>query len=129
MADYPSWGTYRPPHAKGKGEGGPEAAEAHRIRITLTSCDVKAVEKVSADLIRGSKDKGLKVRGPIRMPRKILRLVSRQAPSGQGTQTFDTLEMRMYKRVVDLEAPTEVVRQITSISIEPNVQVEVTIAD
>ena len=35
----------------------------HRIRITLTSRNVKNLEKVCADLIRGAKDKRLKVKG------------------------------------------------------------------
>ncbi|CAD7689900.1 unnamed protein product [Nyctereutes procyonoides] len=67
----------------------PEVA-IHRIRITLTSCNVKSLEKVCADLIRGAKEKNLKVKGPV---------------------------------------PSEIVKQITSISIEPGVEVEVTIAD
>uniref|UniRef100_A0A8D2FVS8 Small ribosomal subunit protein uS10 n=1 Tax=Theropithecus gelada TaxID=9565 RepID=A0A8D2FVS8_THEGE len=69
----------------------PEVA-IHRIRITLTSRNVKSLEKVCADLIRGAKEKNLKVKGPVRIP-------------------------------------SEIVKQITSISIEPGVEVEVTIAD
>ncbi|XP_045311163.1 40S ribosomal protein S20 isoform X1 [Leopardus geoffroyi] len=47
----------------------PEVA-IHRIRITLTSRNVKSLEKVCADLIRGAKEKNLKVKGPVRMPTK-----------------------------------------------------------
>lgn len=43
----------------------------HRIRITLTSRNVKSLEKVCADLIRGAKEKNLKVKGPVRMPTKV----------------------------------------------------------
>uniref|UniRef100_A0A8C5MAN5 Small ribosomal subunit protein uS10 domain-containing protein n=1 Tax=Leptobrachium leishanense TaxID=445787 RepID=A0A8C5MAN5_9ANUR len=35
----------------------------HHIRITLTSRDVKSLEKVCADLIRGAKEKNLKMKG------------------------------------------------------------------
>jgi small subunit ribosomal protein S20e len=35
----------------------------------------------------------------------------------------------VHKRVIDLHSPSEVVKQITSITIEPGVEVEVTIAD
>lgn len=38
-------------------------------------------------------------------------------------------QMRIHKRVIDLHSPSEIVKQITSISIEPGVEVEVTIAD
>ena len=37
--------------------------------------------------------------------------------------------MRIHKRILDLHSPSEVVRQITNISIEPGVDVEVTIAN
>ena len=46
-----------------------------------------------------------------------------------GTNTWDRFEMRIHKRLIDLHSPSEIVKQITSISIEPGVEVEVTIAD
>merc|ERR1712146_677337 len=46
-------------------EEDPAAAKVHRIRITLTSRNVKNLEKVCADLIRGAKEKRLKVKGPV----------------------------------------------------------------
>mmetsp|Transcript_655 Transcript_655/g.1361 ORF Transcript_655/g.1361 Transcript_655/m.1361 type:complete len:120 (-) Transcript_655:71-430(-) len=101
----------------------------HRIRITLTSKNVKNLEKVCADLIRGAKEKMLRVKGPVRMPTKTLRITTRKGPSGQGTSTFDCFEMRIHKRLIDLHSPADVVKQITSISIEPGVEVEVTIND
>ena len=103
----------------------------HKIRITLTtSKSVANLEKVCADLIRGARDeKGLKVRGPVRMPTKVLRLTTRKSPCGEGTNTWDRFEMRIHKRVIDLHSPSEVVKQITSIPIESGVEVEVTIAD
>uniref|UniRef100_A0A8I5TET9 Small ribosomal subunit protein uS10 n=1 Tax=Pongo abelii TaxID=9601 RepID=A0A8I5TET9_PONAB len=57
----------------------PEVA-IHRIRITLTSLNVKSLEKVCADLIRGAKEKNLKVKGPVQMPTKTLRITTRKTP-------------------------------------------------
>merc|ERR1712125_255553 len=109
----------------------PSADEArkHRIRITLTSRNVKNVEKVCAELIKGAKDKNLEVKGPVRLPTKVLRITTRKSPCGEGTNTWDRFEMRIHKRLIDLHSPSEIVKQITSISIEPGVEVEVTIAD
>jgi len=110
--------------------GTEEAAPVvHRIRITLTSRNVKNIEKVCADLKKGALDKNLKVSGPVRLPTKRLSLTVRKAPSGNGTSTFDRFEMRIHKRLIDLHAPSEVVKQITSISIEPGVEVDVSIDD
>jgi len=106
-----------------------EEATVHRIRITLTSRNVKSLEKVCSDLIKGAKDKQLKVKGPVRMPTKTLRITTRKTPCGEGSKTWDRFQMRIHKRVIDLHSPSEIVKQITSISIEPGVEVEVTIAD
>merc|ERR1711915_566577 len=73
----------------------------HRIRITLTSRNVKSLEKVCADLIRGAKEKNLKVKGPVRMPTKTLRITTRKTPCGEGSKTWDR-QMRIHKRLIDL---------------------------
>merc|ERR1711879_842175 len=106
-----------------------EVKLVRRIRITLTSGNVKSLEKVCTDLIRGAKNERLKVRGPMRMPTKVLRITTRKTPCGEGSKTWDRFQMRIHKRVIDLMSPSEIVRQITSINIEPGVEVEVTIAD
>ena len=71
----------------------------------------------------------LKVKGPVRMPTKTLRITTRKTPCGEGSKTWDRFQMRIHKRLIDLHSPSEIVKQITSISIEPGVEVEVTIAD
>ena len=72
------------------------AAKIHKIRITLTSSNVKNLEKctsmpcsyrvaceahqlsVSADLINRAKDKQLRVKGPVRLPTKVLKITTRK---------------------------------------------------
>ncbi|XP_074637460.1 small ribosomal subunit protein uS10-like [Acropora palmata] len=116
-------------HYKKEGAVPEEEAKVHRIRITLTSRNVKSLEKVCADLIKGAKEKKLKVKGPVRLPTKYLKITTRKTPCGEGSKTWDRYEMRIHKRLIDLHSPSEIVKQITSISIEPGVEVEVTIAD
>ena len=125
----PAPGKYVPKIGKEGADASAPTAAIHRIRISLNSRDVKAVEKVCADLVRGAKDKGLKVKGPVRMPTKTLRITTRKSPCGNGTETFDRFEMRIHKRLIDLHSPVDVVKSLTSLTIENGVDVEVTIAD
>ena len=67
--------------------------------------------------------------GPVRMPTKTLRITTRKTPNGEGSKTWDRYQMRIHKRVIDLQSPTETVRQITQLSIDPGMDVEVTICD
>jgi small subunit ribosomal protein S20e len=73
-------------------------AKIHKIRITLTSSNVKNLEKcmvglyllcsffdhwptVSTDLINRAKDKQLRVKGPVRLPTKVLKITTRKTVS------------------------------------------------
>merc|ERR1712018_573701 len=106
-----------------------EEGPIHRIRITLTSKNVKSLEKGCADLIKGAKDKELKVKGPVRMPTKTLRITTRKTPYGEGSKTWDRFQMRIHKRIVDFECAQAQILNITQVQLEPGVEVEVTIAD
>merc|ERR1712189_72990 len=99
-----------------------EEATVHRIRITLTSRNVKSLEKVCTELIRGAKEKKLMVKGLVRLPTKTLPTTTRKTPCREGSKTWDRFEMRIHKRLIDLHSPADVVKQITSVSIEPGVE-------
>lgn len=75
-----------------------DGPKIHKIRITLTSRNVKAIEKVCQELIDRAKHKELRVKGPVRLPTKTLKITTRKAPNGEGTNTWDTYEMRIHKR-------------------------------
>ncbi|KAH9431519.1 40S ribosomal protein S20 [Pyricularia oryzae] len=111
---------------KDKDFGG-EAPKTHKIRITLTSRKVQSLEKVCTELIERAKSKDLRVKGPVRLPTKTLKITTRKTPCGEGSKTWDCYEMRIHKRLIDLNAPTEIVKQII-VNIEAGVEVEVTIA-
>ncbi|KAK3618645.1 40S ribosomal protein S20 [Elasticomyces elasticus] len=110
-----------------KKAGQQDQPKIHKIRITLTSKKVSSLEKVCSELIERAKSKDLRVKGPVRMPTKNLKISTRKTPCGEGSKTWDMFEMRIHKRLIDLNAPTEVVKQII-INIEAGVEVEVTIA-
>ena len=76
--------------------GGVEEPRRHRIRITLTSRNVKNLEKVCRDLIDSAKQKKLDVKGPVRLPTKTLRITCRKSPCGEGTNTWDRYVMFMH---------------------------------
>ncbi|KAL9697773.1 hypothetical protein quinque_001214 [Culex quinquefasciatus] len=92
-----------------------KTATIHRNHVTLTLRNVRSLEKVCADLISGAKKQKLRVKGPVRMPTKILRITIRLCVD--GSKTWDRFQMRLHKRIIDLHSPSEIVKQITSINI------------
>merc|ERR1712093_450273 len=86
----------------GKGE---EVEQIHKIRISLSSRNPKALEKVCADLMLRAKDQKIKTRGPVRLPTRELKLTVRKSPCGNGSASRDTFRMRIYKRLIDIYPP------------------------
>ena len=58
----------------------------------------------------------------MRLPTKVLHITTRKTPCGEGSKTWDRFELRLHKRVLDLLAPSDVVRSITAITIEAGVE-------
>jgi len=91
-----------------------------RISLVKFKCVARVITiscLVCGDLIRRAKESELKVKGPVRMPTKILKITTRKTPCGEGSKTWDRYEMRVHKRVIDLHSAAETVKQIVSYSI------------
>jgi small subunit ribosomal protein S20e len=80
-------------------------------------------------LIRGAKEKNLKVKGPVRMPTETLRITTRKIPVVKVLRHGYRFQMRIHEDSLTCHSPSEIVKQSTSISIEPGMEVKVTIAD
>ena len=55
---------------------------------------------VCADLVRGAKDKTLRVKGPVRMPTKVLRITTRKAPCGEGINVLPSSVLKIFSFVL-----------------------------
>jgi small subunit ribosomal protein S20e len=102
--------------------------EVSNIRITLTSTNVKALEKVSNNIVRNAAKLHVTRKGPVRMPTKALSIATRKTPNGEGSKTWEHYEMRIHKRYIDIAAPSSQVKNITSLTIEPGVDVEISVS-
>ena len=97
------------------------------IRIKLTSTSVDDLSQVCKEILEVARRTGVRVRGPIPLPTKRMVVTVRKAPSGQGSHTFDHWEMRIHKRIIDMDADDRAMRQFMRIRIPKSVRVEVEI--
>ena len=106
-----------------------------RSQIVIVSTKMKTAEKMIKMLQDKVEDlssevESVKCNGPARLPRKTLGLTVRKSPCGNGTETFDRYEMRIFKRVITLWSPQSKVNEIlSSLPAEADVLVEVTTFD
>jgi len=56
-----------------------------------------------------------------------LRVVTRKTPCGDGTHTFDRWELRIHKRIIDILASENVMRQLARIKVPPSVRISINI--
>jgi small subunit ribosomal protein S20e len=104
-----------------------DVGENQRIRLTITSSKLHNLQSTCNQLVAKLQKEHLKVRGPVPMPRHRLRVTTRRAPCGNGTETYDHFELRVYKRVIDFTGPPGAVKQVTQIKMEQDVHIEVTL--
>jgi len=97
-------------------------------RIKLTSTNLENLEAVCRE-IKGIVEKtGVRMKGPIPLPTKRLRVVTRKAPSGQGSHTFDKWEMRIHRRLIDIDADERTMRQLTRLRIPEDVYIQLNLS-
>ena len=91
--------------------------------MTLKGRETKPLEWACSEIVARSKNKGYEIKGPVRIPTKILRVTVRKSPCGEGTNTWDRYEMRIHKRVIDIHCPSSTVKDITMFKIDASVDV------
>ena len=70
---------------------------------------------------------GVRVKGPTPLPVKRLNVVTRKAPCGNGTETYEKWEMRMHRRIIDLNADDKAIRQLMRLKIPDDVYIELSL--
>jgi small subunit ribosomal protein S10 len=93
-------------------------------RIKLTSTNLPELEKVAKDIRDIAEKTGVKVKGPQPLPTKRLKITTRKAPTGEGSHTFDHWQLRIHKRILDVQPDDRTMRQITKLKIPDDVKVE-----
>lgn len=96
------------------------------LRIELVSTNPESLEKVSKMFKDMAEKMGVRVKGPIPLPTKRLRVTALRNPSGEGTNRYDKYELRIHKRILDIPNPDErYIRSIMGISLPEDVKISI----
>jgi ribosomal protein uS10 len=98
-------------------------------KIKLSGKDPKQLDAICNEIREIAKKFGVDYRGPIPLPTKILKITTLKTPCGDGTghgnATYDKWEMRIHKRLVEVQADDRTLRQIMRINMPQDVHVEI----
>ena len=97
-------------------------------RVKLTSTNLDGLEQVCKEIKDITEKTGVRIKGPQPLPTKELQITTRKAPSGEGTHTFDKWEMRIHRRLIDMDADDRTMRQLMRLRVPEDVFIEVNLS-
>tara|TARA_B100001765_G_C19351795_1_gene270728 strand:+ start:367 stop:675 length:309 start_codon:yes stop_codon:yes gene_type:complete len=96
-------------------------------RVKLVSKNLLKLTDVCDEVMSIGKKTGVKVKGPIPLPVKRLNIVTRKSPCGSGTETYEKWEMKMHRRIIDINADDKAIRQLMRLRIPDDVYIELSL--
>jgi len=96
-----------------------------KARISLSSINVDKINQVCTSIKDIAEKTKTKLYGPIPLPTKRLKITTRQSPDGEGKASFDRFEMRIHKRLIDIDANERALRLIMRVPIPESIQISI----
>ena len=97
--------------------------------IKLTGENHKDIDSVAGQIKAICDNGGINLRGPIPLPTRHLVVPVRKAPDGEGSETYDHWELRVHKRLLEMDISTgkdeNALRLVTKIPIPDTVSIEI----
>ncbi len=100
-----------------------------KARINLSSLDIDKLNEICDSIKEIAKKTKIKMSGPIHLPTRKMRLTTRRSPCGDGKASFENFEMRVHKRLIDLEVNERALRLVMRVHIPEGVQISIEIKD
>jgi len=96
-----------------------------RIRIKLQSTNVKHLDEVARSIVEIARKSGVNVKGPIPLPTRRLEVPIFRLPHGEGSKYWEHYEMRIHKRLIDIDADERVMRRLIRLQVPDDVAIEI----
>ena len=100
-----------------------------KTRIKLASNKIDDVNEITKSILDIADKTKTKVYGPIPMPTRRLKLTTRKSPGGRGKASWDRLEMRVHKRLIDLDANERALRLIMRVPIPESIMISIEVVE
>jgi small subunit ribosomal protein S10 len=98
---------------------------APKARIRLSGADKDKISEVTDQIKSIAESSKTNMNGPIPLPTKVLKIPTRKSPDGEGRATWERWEMRIHKRVIDIEPNERVMRQVMRLQIPDGINIEI----
>ena len=96
-----------------------------RIRIWLYSTNVRHLESVAWQIRELAEKSGARVRGPVPLPTKRIEVPIFRLPHGEGSKYWEHWEMKIHKRLIDIDADERLMRKLIRIQVPDDVHIAI----
>lgn len=98
---------------------------AQKARIRLSGTSPSTLDGICSQVKDIAQKTGVNISGPVPLPTKRLVVPCRKSPDGEGSSTWDHWEMRVHKRLIDLDADERALRQLMRIQVPKDISIEI----
>ncbi len=96
-----------------------------KARIKLSSTDNSLLDTICGQIMDVANRTGVKHTGVIPLPTKRMIVPCRKSPCGGGTETYERWQLRVHKRLIDIESDERTLRRIMRVEIPETVHIEI----
>ena len=96
-----------------------------KARIKLSSPSYEVLEDVCKKIQEVAERTGAKHSGTIPLPTKKLLIPTRKGPCGGGTETYEKWQMRVHKRIIDIQSDETTLRRIMRVEVPESVHMAI----
>jgi small subunit ribosomal protein S10 len=94
-------------------------------RVRLSGTAPEDIDDITDEIQEIAERTGVNFSGPVPLPTRELEIPVRKSPDGEGTATWEHWEMRVHKRLVDLDADERTLRQLMRVQVPEDVSIEI----
>jgi len=96
--------------------------------IKLLSINKEDADSITKQIRSIAATLGIKVKGPVPLPTQHVTQTVRKAPNAVGSHTYEKWEFRVHKRLVQIYASDQALRQILRIPVPDTVRIEISLS-
>jgi len=100
-----------------------------KARVKLRSTSQEKVEELAGEIVEIGEEYDATVSGPVPMPTQTLRIPTRKAPDGEGSETIERYEMHVHNRLIDIKESERALRQVMRVHVPDGVDIEIEVEE
>ncbi len=96
-----------------------------KTRIIVYGVNHESLDKFVNEIRSIAEKTGAKYSGPVYLPTRRVVVPTRKSPCGQGSETWDKFELRIHKRLIDIEQNDNTMKHLIKLRVPEDVFIEV----